>query len=278
MERMIDMAKVLTCSVDTVREITTKEVWDIIRGDRKEEYLLVDVRTPAEYEEEHIPGARFIPLNELDRRSSELDRQKKIITYCRSGRRSMGGAILLCNLVFQELYNMGGGITNWHYEIVKGPPEEAEEFFKDIKEIKELMLFALAMEQASQIFYNQSAELLKEREVVDLLMKLSQTEGKHRELLYTRLKEVWSEAPPLERMKESEFMEGAISLPQTLLAMEQEPPKDKMDILELALEKECKAYDLYQRMADKVEQPLREVFQNLANQEREHIDELSRIL
>ena len=134
-----------------IRDITPKEVWDIIRGDKKEEY-----------EEEHIPGAKFIPLNKLDRRYSELDRQKNIITYCRSGRRSMGGAILLCNQGFQELYNMDGGILKWPYETVKGPPDEAEAFFKEIKEIKELLLFALQIEKASQTFYHQAAEKLEE--------------------------------------------------------------------------------------------------------------------
>ena len=103
------MSKGLTCSADTVRDITPEEVWDIIRGDKKEEYLFVDVRTPAEYKEEHLRGAMFIPLNELDRRYSELDRQKKIITYCRSGRRSMEGAILLCNYAFLEATNTSIG-------------------------------------------------------------------------------------------------------------------------------------------------------------------------
>lgn len=272
------MVKSLTCSPDTIKDITPEEVWDIIRGDKKEEYLVVDVRTPAEYAEEHLPGALFITLNELDRRYSELDVQKKIITYCRSGRRSLGGAILLCNQEFRELYNMRGGIMNWPYETVKGPPEEAEEFFKEIGEIKELLLFALQMERASQSFYNQAAQNLGEKEIVDLLKKLSRAEQKHMEVLYSRLKDIWPEAPPLEGIKESEHMEGAISLPGALLAIEEEPPKERIDILELALEKECKAYDLYQRMAEVVELPLREVFRDLAEQERGHINELSRLL
>ena len=73
-------------------------------------------------------------------------------------------------------------------------------------------------------------------------------------------------------------MEGALSLPQTLLAIEKEPPEGRMDILETALEKECKAYDLYQRMKDKVEPSLGEIFQALAEQERRHIGELSSLL
>jgi len=272
------MVKSLTCSPDKIKDITPEQVWDIIRGDKKEEYLVVDVRTPAEYAEEHLPGALFITLNELDRRYSELDMQKKIITYCRSGRRSLGGAILLCNQEFRELYNMRGGIMNWPYETVKGPPEEAEEFFKEIKEIKELLLFALETERASQSFYYQAAESLGEKEIVDLFKMLSRAEGKHMEVLYTRLKKLWPEAPPLEGIKESEFMEGAISLPEGLLAIDEEPPKERVDVLELALEKECKAYDLYQRMADTVEPSLSGFFRDLAEQERGHIDELSKLL
>jgi len=167
---------------------------------------------------------------------------------------------------------------NWPYETVKGPPEEAEEFFKEIREIKELLLFALQMEKASRTFYHQVAENLGEKEIVNVLTKLSQAEEKHMEILYSRLKNIWPEAPPLEGIKESEHMEGAISVPHALLVIEEEPPKERIDILELALEKECKAYDLYQRMAESVEPPLREVFRDLAEQERGHINELSRLL
>jgi rhodanese-related sulfurtransferase/rubrerythrin len=272
------MVKSLTCSADAIKDITPEEVWDIIRGDKKEEYLVVDVRTPAEYAEGHLPGALFITLQELDRRYSELDIHKKIITYCRSGRRSLGGAILLCNQAFRELYNMRGGIMNWPYETVKGPPEEAEQFFKEIKEIKELLLFALQMERASQRFYDQGAAHGGEQGIVDVFKMLSRAEEKHRKVLYTRLKDIWPEAPPLEGIKESEHMEGVISLPKALLAMEEEPPKERVEVLELALEKECKAYDLYRRMAKSVELPLREVFRDLAEQERGHIDELSKLL
>lgn len=268
------MVKGITCSEDMIRTITPDEVWHIIREDKKEEYLLIDVRTPEEYEKEHIPGARLIPLNELDRRSSELDRQKKVITYCRSGRRSMGGAILLCNQNFKELFNMEGGITNWPYERVKGLPEEAEEVFKEIKEIKEFLLFAIQMEKASQIFYHQVAQKVDEKELVGLLEKLSQAEENHMENLYIRLRELWPETPLLEEIKETGYMEGTILLPQALLAVGEKLPYKKIDILEIALEKECKAFDLYQRMAIKVEPPLKEFFKDLAEQEREHIDEL----
>jgi rhodanese-related sulfurtransferase len=46
-----------------------------------QEYNLVDVRTPKEYEQEHLPGARLIPVAKLETRWKELDRTKPTITY-----------------------------------------------------------------------------------------------------------------------------------------------------------------------------------------------------
>jgi len=46
-----------------------------------QEYNLVDVRSPQEYEKEHLPGARLIPVGELETRWKELDPNKPTITY-----------------------------------------------------------------------------------------------------------------------------------------------------------------------------------------------------
>ena len=48
---------------------------------RPEDYNLIDVRTPKEYEEGHLPGARLIPVGELADRVSEIDPDKPTIVY-----------------------------------------------------------------------------------------------------------------------------------------------------------------------------------------------------
>ncbi len=49
---------------------------------REDEYNLVDVRTPREYEEDgHLPGARLMPVGELHERLAELDPKKTTIVY-----------------------------------------------------------------------------------------------------------------------------------------------------------------------------------------------------
>ena len=53
---------------------------------------LVDVREPVEYAEEHIIGAKLIPLGQLERRKSEIDRSQPLVLMCRSGKR--GGEAL----------------------------------------------------------------------------------------------------------------------------------------------------------------------------------------
>jgi phage shock protein E len=49
---------------------------------------LIDVRTEAEYEAGHVPGARHVPLADVQRESSGLAKDQPVILYCRSGNRS----------------------------------------------------------------------------------------------------------------------------------------------------------------------------------------------
>lgn len=57
--------------------------------------LLVDVRTPAEFDEGHVEGAVNIPVQELATRLSEVPRDKEVVVYCRSGGRSANATDIL---------------------------------------------------------------------------------------------------------------------------------------------------------------------------------------
>ena len=48
---------------------------------RSDEYVLLDVRQPEEYEAGHLPGARLIPLGELEGRLDELPRDRPVVVY-----------------------------------------------------------------------------------------------------------------------------------------------------------------------------------------------------
>ena len=64
---------VLTWSADEVRQF--------LQNKSPEDFNLIDVRQPVEYEEGHLPGARLIPVSDLDSREKELDPDKPTITY-----------------------------------------------------------------------------------------------------------------------------------------------------------------------------------------------------
>lgn len=70
---------------------------------------IVDVRTPAEYEEGHYAGAVNIPLHEVPQRIDEFKKmQQPIVVYCRSGARSEMATSILKQNGLMEVYNGGG--------------------------------------------------------------------------------------------------------------------------------------------------------------------------
>lgn len=81
---------------------------------KEEDLLLVDVRTPREYQYDgHIAGSRLLPLNALMQRVDELPRDQKIVMVCRSGNRSQVACEQLARLGYENLYNLSGGIIGW---------------------------------------------------------------------------------------------------------------------------------------------------------------------
>jgi rhodanese-related sulfurtransferase len=64
-----------------VETMTTGQVKEFLRLKNPDDYNLIDVRQPHEYERGHIPGAKLIPVGELGGRLGELDPHKPTIAY-----------------------------------------------------------------------------------------------------------------------------------------------------------------------------------------------------
>ena len=83
-------------------------------------YTIIDVRTPEEYEDCHIEGARNINikseafLTEIE----NLSKTDTLLVYCRSGRRSLYAAQVMVSFGFQKIYDLEGGFLNWESEEV----------------------------------------------------------------------------------------------------------------------------------------------------------------
>jgi len=84
-------------------------------------HVLVDVRTQAEFEEKHIPGAILLPVDDIkDGRLERLpDKDQIILLYCRTGRRAEDAAEYLAKKGYTNIYEIGG-IIDWKGETVTG--------------------------------------------------------------------------------------------------------------------------------------------------------------
>ena len=76
---------------------------------------LVDVRTPREYDQGHIPGAINIDFysRKFTSEFNELAKDKAVYVYCRSGKRSSYSAKKIAALGFTKIYDLQGGILNY---------------------------------------------------------------------------------------------------------------------------------------------------------------------
>jgi CRP-like cAMP-binding protein len=100
-----------------LEEITAEEVLSL----HPQDVTYLDVRMKIEYDEEHIPDSKLLPLDELRGSYDELDRDKQYYVYCLSGMRSASASFLMNSQGFKAK-NIKGGLLNW-----PGPVKEGSE-------------------------------------------------------------------------------------------------------------------------------------------------------
>ena len=85
---------------------------------KKENFVLLDVRTPEEFAEGHIGGAVLLSYDQVEQKAASLlrDKDNPIIVYCRSGRRSAIAAESLRGLGYKDVKDFGG-ISRWQGEL-----------------------------------------------------------------------------------------------------------------------------------------------------------------
>ena len=79
----------------------------------KKDLQLIDVRTEAEYADGHLAGAKLVPVQEIDKRLAEIDKQKPVLLYCRSGHRSGNALKILQDKGYTQAKHIEGGIKAW---------------------------------------------------------------------------------------------------------------------------------------------------------------------
>ncbi|MBL3655720.1 rhodanese-like domain-containing protein [Fulvivirga sediminis] len=104
-----------------MKEITVQELKEMM--DSGEDFQLLDVREPHEFEVANING-ELIPRNDQPEAGDKIARDKKVVVHCRSGARS-GQAIRFWENKYglDNLYNLKGGILAWSDEIDPSVPK-----------------------------------------------------------------------------------------------------------------------------------------------------------
>lgn len=103
----------------SLKDINVNDAYAMIQtrtGDP--DFVILDVRTPEEFETEHIEGAINIDYYSENYRDDldTLDKEKTYLIYCRTDRRTGESLSIMRELGFVEVYNMDGGINSWKAE------------------------------------------------------------------------------------------------------------------------------------------------------------------
>ncbi|AWL12985.1 hypothetical protein HMF8227_02533 [Saliniradius amylolyticus] len=82
---------------------------------QRDDYYVLDVRTPAEYAEGHVPDAKLLPYDQItaDHKLLPDNTETPIVLYCRSGRRAGIAAEALAGLGYTNLYLLQGSMQGW---------------------------------------------------------------------------------------------------------------------------------------------------------------------
>lgn len=94
------------------RKVTAPELISIIEA-KKEPVTLIDVRTPEEYGQGHIPGAISVPLDTIKGIDRLPGSGGRVIIYCRSGKRSLTAIGILADKGITSVEELDGGIIAW---------------------------------------------------------------------------------------------------------------------------------------------------------------------
>lgn len=257
--------------------MTAEEARKYMATHQEGTFTLLDVRQPKEYEQEHIPGSKLVPLPELGDRLDELDAQKPIIVYCAVGGRSRVAAQMLAGKGFEKVYNLKGGIKAWQDQTAIGPVDMGIPILEGTETPQELLKLAYGMEMGLETFYHEMAEKASGSQVKDAFVQLVDLEKNHKSRLFARSQELDSsitDQAAYEQEARSTVMEGGMA-PEEFLQENDPALQTVQDVLNVAMMIEAQSYDLYIRCAELMQNTENQaIFLQLAGEEKEHLHKL----
>ena len=261
--------------VKSIDAVEAKQYLNRMSGDA---FTLLDVRQPGEYDAEHLPGAKLIPLPELGARLAELDADKPTVVYCAIGGRSRVAAQVLAAKGFKEVMNLSGGIKAWNSQKAVGPEDLGLSLFSGRESPQETLMAAYSLEEGLREFYLSMAAQVKDENARRLFGKLSGIEVKHQDRIFNEYLRISGAAVTREEFAEkvvAPAMEGGLTT-EEYLRLYQPDLEVAAEVISLAMAIEAQALDLYQRAADRAKtDESKNVLAQIANEERAHIEQLA---
>lgn len=256
-------------------EINTEELRLFIKNHNENNYLIVDVRQPEEYEEGHIPGARLLPLPELVKSLDTLPTEKELVFYCRSGARSMAALTMVEEESPQaETYNLEGGMLAWEGAVVEKPPQIR--LFDAKASVEQMLMTAMDLEKGAMRFYTMADERWGGQVWSEVFVRLAEAEIGHAMMIYQLLQRERKGKEDFDTVFSGLFgdvLEGGMSLAEALDRAASAKSRLCVHLIELALNIEYAAFDLYRSMADRAaDSEARGAFMKIAQAEKSHMN------
>ena len=270
-----------TSANEGIQNLSVDRAKEWLARNKESAFILLDVRQPEEYRSCHLPGAVLIPLPSLMDKVGELDPAKSLLVYCRSGNRSRAAAVFLLSKGFSKVYSIDGGITAWNGRAATGSYDEGLFLLKGRKTAEELVSLALAFEEGSRMFYASVAELTVDAEAKNILNTIAEAEVKHKINILEAYKLITGEdfaEDILNREPLKRVMESGVRIEDAIIFLK-EQGKTVLDILEVSMQVETNAIDLYMKILRKIEDVnAKKVFDIIVEEEQHHLSELGQLL
>lgn len=262
------------------KDIDAEAARALLSKKRPDALTILDVRQQWEYEEFHLPGATLLPLAELEDRAGEIPRDKPLLVYCHSGRRSSAAASLLASQGHPDVSNMVGGVMAWKGATAVGAPGVGMQHYRGDETPDEILAIAFAMERELGAFYLGLASSNPDPELAATFTKLAGFEDKHKLVVFHLYKTLYPQAASIEELAgkaTATALEGGRSAEEIMAGAK--PFESARNALDMAMGIEAQALDLYTRLAAVAANPQAgETLRELAGEERGHLRALSTMM
>ena len=266
-----------------IHDVFPEELEGLILSRKEGTYEIVDVRQPQEYEFGHIPGARLVPLGEIEERMDEFSVDQDLFFYCRSGARSMAAASLVrdTGVAFRGIHNLVGGIGGYEGVPLSGLPKV--EVVDITASLDRILVQTMDMEKGAWRLYTLFQKRFPQTPFASRLNRLGELEKKHASALYTYWEKHVTPLPgtdfeTLFASLAGNILEGGESFDAWSQRLEEQRELSCVDLAEAALTLEYAAYDLYRNLAGRVRESSGIAFFHLlSEQEKGHVRVVSKM-